>query len=709
MNGLLMMERQHKKALMAVAISSLMAGCANFTPLPPNVYSQPPSVNTQNSVTVIGGDDEQTTNQTVAQTSGKLNGSYVQVESSIRSAPLLHASQNSSASENILGLPKEPVSLNADGLPLNHFINLALGDVLGVNYVVDTDLAKKTTPITMRVNQPVEPLRLLGLVEEVLQVNGVALALEDNLIKVIPSSKTSNQTPTLMNQAVKPMLRYGKVAQLVPIYYLSINQASTMANSLLREGNGGTVLVQNHLNSLMVVARQDDIERLEKLLAELDVPAKASNYMTLIKPTYSTAGDLAKELKAALDAASIPASLGRGTHGVVLSQISPEQLLMTSSTKAWLNYAKEWIKRLDIPKPVEGNQGVYAYYMKNTKAADAWQMVQAIFGDGKTKGAPKVPQQDIVASAQQSVAGNTGYQPRQSSAQQTMSVVSKDYRVVIDTKRNALIFQGQYADYQRLIELVKFVDQRPRQVLLQATVAEVRVEDGFTLGTAFNISGGDITGGTNGIISNAGNLNLTGIFGDVTAQFTAAMDNGKAQILSSPRVIAMDQEPARISIGEQIQVKTGEVSGGGDDSKATITYQYVDVGITLDITPTINQNGLVELSISQEVSSQGVASGDSVPINKRSLQTRMLADSGDTIYMGGLISKDNNNSEKKVPILGDIPVVGNLFKYKSEKQNSTELVLLITPYVINSRDEAQFYTKEFRNVTGWEIAESLPY
>ncbi|MGR5058254.1 secretin N-terminal domain-containing protein [Vibrio rotiferianus] len=709
MNGLLMMERRHKKALMAVAISSLMAGCANFAPLPPNVYSQPPSVNTQNSVTVIGGDDEQTANQTVEQTSGKLNGSYVQVESSIRSAPLLHASQKSSASENILGLPKEPVSLNADGLPLNHFINLALGDVLGVNYVVDTDLAKKTTPITMRVNQPVEPLRLLGLVEEVLQVNGVALALEDNLIKVIPSSKTSNQTPSLMNQAVKPMLRYGKVAQLVPVYYLSINQAATMANSLLREGNGGTVLVQNHLNSLMVVARQDDIERLEKLLAELDVPAKSSNYMTLIKPTYSTSSELAKELKAALDAASIPASLGRGTHGVVLSQISAEQLLITSSTKAWLNYAKEWIKRLDIPKPVEGNQGVYAYYMKNTKAADAWQMVQAIFGDGKTKGTPKVPQQDIVASAQQSVAGNTGYQPRQSSPQQMMSVVSKDYRVVIDTKRNALIFQGQYADYQRLIELVKFVDQRPRQVLLQATVAEVRVEDGFTLGTAFNISGGDITGGTNGIITNAGNLNLTGIFGDVTAQFTAAMDNGKAQILSSPRVIAMDQEPARISIGEQIQVRTGEVSGGGDDSKATITYQYVDVGITLDITPTINQNGLVELSISQEVSSQGVASGDSVPINKRSLQTRMLADSGDTIYMGGLISKDNNNSEKKVPILGDIPVVGNLFKYKSEKQNSTELVLLITPYVINSRDEAQFYTKEFRNVTGWEIAESLPY
>ncbi|HHY0363105.1 TPA: secretin N-terminal domain-containing protein [Vibrio cholerae] len=707
MNGLFMIEGQHKKVLCALVVSSLMAGCANFTPLPPNTYSTPPATNEQNSVTVIDAGE-----RPLDQATKNNNGRFVQIDTNIRSAPLLHASQKSSVSESVLGLPAEPVSLNADGLPLNHFINLALGDVLGLNYVVDTDLAKNVTPITMRVNQPVEALRLLGLVEEVLQVNGVALALEEDLIKVIPVSKTSSQTPSLMNQAVKPMLRYGKVAQLVPIYYLSINQASTMASSLLREGNGGTVLVQNHLNSLMVVARQDDIERLEQLLAELDVPAKAASYLTLIKPTYTTANDLSRELKTVLDAASIPVTLGRGTHGVILSPISNEQLLVTSSTKAWLNYAQEWIKRLDIPRPVEGNQGVYAYYMKNTKAADAWQMVEAIFGDGKSKASQDTPKQDIIAAAKQestSLPGNTGYQPRTSNSSQSMSVVSANYRVVIDTKRNALIFQGQYADYQRLIELLKFVDQRPRQVLLQATVAEVKVEDGFTLGTEFNITSGDITGGSNGLIANAGNLNLNGVFGDVTAKFTAALDSGKAQVLSSPRVIAMDQEPARISIGEQIQVKTGEVSGGGDDSKATVTYQYVDVGITLDITPTINQNGLVELSISQEVSSQGVITGDSIPINKRSLQTRMLADSGDTIYMGGLISKDNNNSENKVPILGDIPLIGNLFKYRIEKQNSTELVLLITPYVINNRDEAQFYTKEFKTMTGWELAESLPY
>ncbi|WP_231564171.1 hypothetical protein [Vibrio sp. ZOR0018] len=136
MNGLFMMERRHQKALIALILSSVMAGCASFAPLPPNVYTTPPVNSEENSVTVIGGDEQKIPDPQQG------NGKFVQVNTAIRSAPLLHASQSDSNAEHLLGLPKEPVSLNADGLPLNHFINLALGDVLGVNYVVDTDLAK---------------------------------------------------------------------------------------------------------------------------------------------------------------------------------------------------------------------------------------------------------------------------------------------------------------------------------------------------------------------------------------------------------------------------------------------------------------------------------------------------------------------------------------------------------------------------------------
>ena len=286
-----------------------------------------------------------------------------------------------------------------------------------------------------------------------------------------------------------------------------------------------------------------------------------------------------------------------------------------------------------------------------------------------------------------------------------MQVVTENYRVVVDSKRNSIFFTGEYQDYQRLVELLKFVDKRPRQVLIQATIAEINVDDAQELGFDFNVTGGDITGGTKGLAEIQNKvLTLTGVFGDVTLGFQAALKTGKAQVLSSPRIIAMNQEPARITVGDQIQVITGEVSGGGDDSKATTTYTYVDTGVTLDIVPTINQNGLVELEISQEVSNKGTGTD----INKRSLQTKLLADSGDTVFMGGLIKQDVGETDNRVPLLGDIPYVGNLFKYKSQTQKSVELVLLITPYVINSREDAIFYTNEFQELTGWELSQYKP-
>lgn len=679
-----------------------LPGCAMFTPLPQLKEVTPPERNQQNSFTLV----EQTDNKEQDITKENKTAQFSQA---VRSAPLLRMSQRETLPPSLV-LPEQPVSINADGLPLNHFIHLVFGEVLGLNYLVDQDLAEKTNPVTLRVNQPVSAERMLGLVEEVLQLNQVALALENDIIKVIPASKSSNLTPSLMQQSLQPLLRYGNVAQIIPIYYLGLNQAMSMAERLLRESSSGQVLMQPHLNALMVIAKQDDIKRLEELLVQLDVPNRVTQHMSFINIRYQTAGDLANQLQTTLEAASVPVYLNKGPHGVVLVPLANNRLLITASTKAWLEYTLEWAKQLDQPKPVQGENGVYVFYMQNTKAADAWEAISALFADRQTAQAKQnQPGADLVNAANRTQVerdkgvnpGNVGAQPSANVRQPNMTVVTSEYRVVIDNRRNAIIFSGQYQDYQRLVDLLKFVDQRPRQVLLQATVAEINVTDGFNLGFDFTINKGDVTGGTSGL-AGAGNLTLAGVFGDVTANFSAALNNGRAQVLSNPRIIALDQEAARITIGNQIQVRSGEVTSGDNNDKATITYKYIDVGLTLDITPSINQNGLIELTISQEVSNQGPDVGGGPSINRRSLQTKVLADSGDTVYLGGLIKQDITNSETKVPLLGDIPIIGSLFKFQKQQQDSIELVLLITPYVISSRDEAQFYTREFREMTGWQ-------
>lgn len=688
------------KFTLSLLSSLVLIGCTSYQPQSLTTVSVAPN-DRQNSLTLVSE----------IRGEQKLRPSGTMTES-VRTAPLLRIQDKSVSQAQQLALPAEDVTLNADQLPLNSFINLALGDVLGLNYIVDQDLATNAQPVTLRVNNPVSATRLLGLVEEVLQVNGVALALEEGVIKVIPASKTQDASPALLSSAVSPVLRYGNVAEIIPIYYLPLNQAMEIAERAVRE-NKGSVLMQSNLNAIMVIGRQVDLNKLHSLLAELDVPSRVASNMTIATPAYLTRDELINDLKSALEASGVPVSTGSGNNGVVLVPMSNNTLLITASTREWLGYAQDWVRRLDKPKPVSGGDGVYAYFMKNTQAADSWAVVSAIFGDGEAATAGAQGQDLINAANQMAQENSTGVRPEnpgpgnrgfQSSGQgqaASQSVITDEYRVVIDNKRNALIFTGRFDDYQRLEELLEFVDRRARQVLLQAVVAEIQLNNDSSLGVEWNINKGDITGGTTGLIQ-AGNLNLSGVFGDVTAKFAAALESGDAKVLSSPRIIALDQETASINIGQQIAVKTGEINTGNNNAEVVNSFKYVDIGITLEITPSINENGLVELAISQEVSSPGAGGGDTPPINTRSLQTRLLADSGDTVYMGGLISQSLANNESKVPILGDIPGLGYLFKYQTQRESTTELVLLVTPYVINSREEATFYTEQFRTLTGWE-------
>lgn len=705
------MSEMARRFSLTLICSAVLAGCAAT----PTVEMQPVVESQNRSVvpTTILAEKK-----IIKQTSPVQN-----ITQSVRSAPLLRSQDRDSVSAAKLVLPTDMLSLSADKMPINDFINLALGEVLELNYIVDQSLQSKTEPVTLRVTKSVDARRLLGLVEEVLQVNGVALALEDGVVKVIPAEKTANAIPTIVSGTVQPALRYGKVVEIIPIFYLPLGQATTLAERMVKESSG-TVLMQNNLNALMVIAKRDEINQLHKILAEVDIPNRVSSHLSVVQPSFLTLEELTADLVKALDAASVPVSLNKGVNGVVLVPMSNNTLLVTASTQAWLDYTRDWVRRLDKPRPTGGSDGVYAYFLKNTKVADTWAVVSSIFGNGDSSVSQKQPGEDLLAAAEQvrerqnetgtarasdrslsSEPGNRGSQAPKKTNLQTMSVMTDQYRVVVDAKRNALIFSGRYSDYQRLVELLQFVDQRPRQVLLQAVIAEVKVTNDSSLGFEWNITKGDITGGTAGLIGKTGNINLSGVFGDVTAKFSAALSEGNAKVLSSPRLVVLDQETASIKIGDQIVVKTGEISNGSTgsgDPQVTTSYKYIDTGLSLEITPSINDDGLIEMTIAQEISSVSAGGGDTPPINRRAVQSKLLADSGKTVYLGGLLSENKTDNEEKVPLLGDIPVLGNLFKYQTNKHEKTELVLLITPFVITSKEEADFYTDQFRTLSGWD-------
>ncbi|WP_318496503.1 type II secretion system secretin GspD [Photobacterium leiognathi] len=629
-----------------------------------------------------------------------------------RQLPELGANRGDTESTQALKLSSKPVSLNAQDLPLNKFINLTLGKILNVNYIVDQSLSNDTKPVTLHIPEPVKPSRMLGLVEEVLRLNDVALVQENGLLKVIPLSKASSNAPEIINKNMKRLLKYGQVIEFVPVNYMSLAEASQLAMNYVPFGKG-KIMLQNHLNSLILIADQQDIDRFRDMLKLLDKPAAASKYSSLVTPAFMAAPELVKTFDETLPKQGIPlATQGKGA-GVTLTPIGDtNRLLLTASSKEWLNYAKYWISQIDHPQvTVENDSSIFTYFLKNAQASDVTDVIQSVFGTGSNNSSPKEQNTKKTESAVRPAnlsLSNPEDKPVSAPVDTSTSISTDDYKIVVDKTRNALIFIGSYKNYTKVLDLLKVLDRRPRQVLIEASVMEVSLDNGVDYGVNWSTTGTDgsaSTSGEGGIALPTGGLLLSGTFGDFKAQISAAAKDGKVNILSSPRLLAKDGEDARISVGTQIAVKTGSISTGGDTDKVIDSFSYIDTGVMLEITPTINENGLVEMKVKQEVSDTSDAGSTTTPpILKRSIDTNLVAETGQTVVLGGLISQNQTSTIHKVPLLGDIPVLGQLFKSTSLKDRKTELIVTLTPHIIYDRADADFYTKEFQNVIGWKLA-----
>jgi general secretion pathway protein D len=310
------------------------------------------------------------------------------------------------------------------------------------------------------------------------------------------------------------------------------------------------------------------------------------------------------------------------------------------------------------------------------------------------------------------------------------SAVSKDLRVIADIENNALLVLASPADYETIQIALKQLDVPRRQVKVEVLVAEVSLTDNLKFGIEWfiksrpgvvgalrNTVATGATGGnpaTNATLPQvptlpAGTMDVRSVVpqslglqlidvvgGDVRAVLQALGTDGKSQTLSTPNVTVLDNEKASINVGSQISVNTGSSSGTG--GQTITTNSYVSTGVILEVTPRINAGGRVTLDINQEVSTPGdtPANGGNPPITTRKAKTVVNVASGETMVLAGLISNTSGSGSSGVPLLSKIPILGGLFGTQSMNKNRTELVILITPVVINNSDDSRAVMEELR-------------
>ena len=590
-----------------------------------------------------------------------------------------------------LGLKEEPVSLNVENMPLNRFIQVSLGDVLGLSFYVDPEVQGREDTVTLRVSRAMAPVQLLETLESLLSGFGVGLALTNSTLSVMPVAKMDAVPPSFVGTPQRLAMQRGKVMTIVPLKYATYGDILRFSRHFISLDKDASVELLTRTNSIVIVGEASKVARFIAVIELLDQPAISGRRIEIFQPVFWQVEDIIDLLKDALTAQGITIADSPTAPGLYLSQVKTlNGMIVAAHDESLLKWVENWITVIDRPEVAGDSLRSFVYPVQHSPAED----LGALVGELLTGGLP--------GSGKNSGGGTTG-------SGRGMSASGEGLRMVVDQAHNSLIFIGNAQAYESIYRLLGQIDKPAKQVLLEVTVADLTVDSSKALGVEWRFEDVNSDGVLDGVgntlgglgVGNAGfSYSVLDDEGDIRARLNALETKGDAKILSSPRLLAVDNEEARIQVGTQIAIVSSETTSDSVDGIIR-SFNYVDTGIILNFTPTVMAGDQVRLRVSQEVSVPGASSNNTPPINTRSVETTLVAESGATIMIGGLISSTDTLSDEQVPLLGDMPILGALFRGRQVIDSRTEMVVLITPHIIESSSELESITEAFRGNLGW--------
>ncbi|MGZ5649471.1 MAG: type II secretion system secretin GspD [Usitatibacter sp.] len=615
----------------------------------------------------------------------------------------------------------EEASLNFEGLDVREVAKVILGDYLKESYTVHPAVAGT---VTFRTIRPIPLKDLLPTLEMLLLQNNAAVVKEEGVYKILPVAAVRGSiSPQLGTSAAA--LPQGFSVIVVPLKFVG---AREMQRLLEPFASDNTVRIDEARNLIIVAGNQRELRHIVDTVELFDVdwlsgysiglfPVKSADVKTLV-------GDLDRVFGAA--AQSPLAGLVRV---VPIERLNA--LLVVTTQPRYLEMAKTWLERLDqAGGTAGGGTRFFVYTVKNGKAENLAQLIGDLFSSRRTTTtSPTLSPGSRPAEIRSPPFGQTSTPGQTSTTTVTATpaaatfqlptgaggTTANEVRVIADKDTNSLLILATPADYEVIEGALRKLDIVRRQVLVEVLLAEVALSDDLKFGIDWFIrSSSNPTGflGPGTFASTdvgkvpvklPGGLQLVQLSGgEIRAVLNALGTDNKTQVLASPQVMVLDNEKAEIKVGKKISVQTQSQSGVSTATGLTSTFQYLETGVLLAVTPRINSGGMVTLEVSQEVSeavagSGGTAINPNPDVTTRNAKTSVAVASGDSIVLGGLIQENNTRSTGGLPLLSKIPVLGALFGSQEITRNRTELVLVITPRIVSDTSQAREATNELRD------------
>jgi general secretion pathway protein D len=682
---------------------------------------------------------------TAAQEHRILRGNDRMIAPSVAAAPIVGA----------------PSVFNFEETPIADVVRVVLGDILKVNYVLYPPLSGT---VTLSTREAVSPDQAIYLLESALQANGLVLARDARGTYHVGRPDAVKGAGATSRQVVSgAVLQPGYGAIIVPLQFIGANEMATILRPLLPPD--GLARVDTVRNLLVLVGTRSQAEGWLDLVNTFDVDLLKGMSVGVFNLKHASV----KEVEAALrlmspggaaappsgsapsgarsaPGATAPAApganaLGDGNPLSGVLRIMPierlNSILVVTPRAAYLDEVRRWIERFDKPSDNTAEAQLFVYPVQNGSAKHLTDVLNGIFGGAPSGSSTSTPGTGVAPRLPTSTAStapataNSPLNPggagagglaasatpvaRPNQAGVSASTLGLSIRVVADDRNNAVLIYGTRAEYSRIESALKRLDTPPTQVLIEASIIEVTLNDSLKYGVQwmFNdndrggLSGVGVLGSTraDGSLIGGGSggfsYTLRNPLGNVRAVLNALAGKTNFNVISSPSLMVLDNHTANISSGTQQPVNSGNTVGLG--GVTTPNIQYRDTGVTLSVTPSVNAGDMVTMDINQSVTDVGATDVSSGTGNtgqptflQRQINSKVAIRSGETIVLGGLMRERATSSDGGVPGLHKLPLIGALFGNKEKGLDRTELLVVITPRVVRSDQSAREISQELR-------------
>ena len=630
--------------------------------------------------------------------------------------PAAAAGPASSAASPVVASPPPAAARPAAGDMVSlSFSNTDIGEVAramalitGRSVVLDPRV--KGT-VTLNTDRPVSKATAYNQFLAALRLQGYAVVETAGLYKVVPEAEAKLQGGSVTDKAPTTVGNQ-IVTQIFRLSHESANNLVPVLRPLISPNN--TINVNPGNNSLVVTDYADNLQRVGRIIAALDVPNASDLEIVVLK--HAIAADLVPLVSRLIESQGAATGAPQGQadtsyRTTLLAEPRANAVVIRAANPARLALARSLVERLDQPSSQAGPSGnIHVVYLKNADATKLAVTLRAAIaaGDGRTTATA------AAASPQQAPSG--------AAASTSASQPSTGGQIQADPATNALIISAPEPLYRQLRSVIDQLDTRRAQVLVESLIVEVRADKaeefgiqwqgplgskgdgtiGF-LGTNFGTGGNNIitlqTQGASGSVAPGRGINF-GFFNRTGGVYTLGMlgrflqESGDGNILSTPTLLTLDNEEAKIVVGQNVPFITGQYTSANTGTGGAVnpfqTIERRDVGLTLRVKPQISESGTVKLQIFQEVSSISPTTNSSGLItNKRSIESNVLVEDGSVVVLGGLLQDEFSGNEDKVPGLGDIPLLGALFRNEARKRSKSNLMVFLRPVVVRDAAASQ--------------------